>query len=352
MVSNRFDQQPPPVNIGEIARLAGVSRSTVSYALSGKRPISDRTRQRIQQVIEDRGFQPNASARALAHGRTRTLGLVFPTVSRRYTDMQLDFINSVVDAAAAHDHDILLSRSDGEGDDSFRRLVGERRVDGALLMEIRAPDSRVEPLVRSGFPFVSMGRTENTDTATLSWVDLDFAELTAACVRHLGRLGHRHLALVGRPRELYDAGYVPALRGRTGFLRATSELGLTGEVHHCGDDAASGQAVVARLLGRDPRTTAVVTLNEAALVGLYRGLALAGRSVPGDFSVTGVAAARWAEAVTPMMTGADVPSDLMGRLAVELLLERLDAPAAAPRQHLLTPSLTPRASTGPAPDRN
>jgi DNA-binding LacI/PurR family transcriptional regulator len=350
VVSNRFDQQPPPVNIGEIARLAGVSRSTVSYALSGKRRISDRTRQRIQRVIEDRGFQPNASARALAHGRTRTLGLVFPTVSRRYTDMQLDFINSVVDAAAAHDHDILLSRSDGDGDGSFRRLVGERRVDGALLMEIRAPDSRVERLVRSGFPFVSMGHTEHTDQ--LSWVDLDFAELTAACVRHLGRLGHRHLALVGRPRELFDAGYVPAHQGRAGFLRAVGELGLTGEVHHCGDDAASGQAVVARLLDRDPRTTAVVTLNEAALVGLYRGLGLAGRSVPGDFSVTGVAAARWAEAVTPMMTGADVPSGLMGRLAVELLLERLDAPAAAPRQHLLTPPLTPRASTGPAPHRN
>ncbi|MEU1805578.1 LacI family DNA-binding transcriptional regulator [Streptomyces sp. NPDC019937] len=350
MVSNRFDQQPPPVNIGEIARLAGVSRSTVSYALSGKRPISDRTRQRIQQVIEDRGFQPNASARALAHGRTRTLGLVFPTVSRRYTDMQLDFINSVVDAAAAHDHDILLSRSDGDGDDSFRRLVGERRVDGALLMEIRSPDSRVERLVRSGFPFVSMGHTEHTDQ--LSWVDLDFAELTAACVRHLGRLGHRHIALVGRPRELYDAGYVPAHRGQDGFLRAVRELGLTGEVHHCGDDAASGQAVVARLLDRDPRTTAIVTLNEAALVGLYRGLGLAGRSVPGDFSVTGVAAARWAEAVTPMMTGADVPSDLMGRLAVDLLLERLDDPAAAPRQHLLAPPLTPRASTGPAPHRN
>lgn len=350
MVSNRFDQQSPPVNIGEIARLAGVSRSTVSYALSGKRPISDRTRQRIQRVIEDRGFQPNASARALAHGRTRTLGLVFPTVSRRYTDMQLDFINSVVDAAAAHDHDILLSRSDGDGDDSFRRLVGERRVDGALLMEIRAPDARLEPLVDSGFPFVSMGHTAHTDT--LSWVDLDFAELTAACVAHLGRLGHRHLALVGRPRELFDAGYVPAHQGRTGFLRAVRELGLTGEVHHCGDDAASGQAVVARLLDRDPHTTAVVTLNEAALVGLYRGLGLAGRSVPGDFSVTGVAAARWAEAVTPMMTGADVPSDLMGRLAVELLLERLDAPAAAPRQHLLTPPLTPRASTGPAPHRN
>ncbi|WP_225858921.1 LacI family DNA-binding transcriptional regulator [Streptomyces albicerus] len=336
--------------MGEIARLAGVSRSTVSYALSGKRPISERTRLRIQEVIDEHGFLPNASARALAHGRTRTLGLVFPTAGRRYTDMQLDFINGVVDAAAAHDHDVLLSRSGDDEDASFRRLVGERRVDGAILMEIRLEDSRVERLRGTGFPFVTMGRPGRAEG--LPWVDMDFEELTARCVRHLAGLGHRHLALVSRPRELFTTGYEVAHRALAGFRTAVEAAGLVGEIHHCGDDAASGEAVVREILDHDPRTTALVALNEAALVGLYRGLAAAGRSVPGDFSVTGIAAARWAESVTPMMTGADVPSDVMGRLAVDLLLDRLADPATTPRQHLLAPDLTARASTGPAPTRS
>src|SRR3954454_17631872 len=91
-LSNRFEKAPPPVNIGEVARRAKVSRSTVSYALSGKRPVSEATRQRIQQVIDEMGYQPNASARALARGETKTLGLVFPPAGSHYTDMQLDFI--------------------------------------------------------------------------------------------------------------------------------------------------------------------------------------------------------------------------------------------------------------------
>ncbi len=97
------------MNIGEIARRAGVSRSTVSYALSGKRPVSAATVRRINDVIAELGYRPNASARALAEGRTRTLGLVIPPASPRLTDVQLGFVASVVEAAAAHDHDVLLS---------------------------------------------------------------------------------------------------------------------------------------------------------------------------------------------------------------------------------------------------
>jgi DNA-binding LacI/PurR family transcriptional regulator len=84
------------MNIGEIARRAGVSRSTVSYALSGKRTVSEATRRRIQEVIDELDFRPNASARALKEGRTRTLGLVIPPAQRRLTDMQLGFVASVV----------------------------------------------------------------------------------------------------------------------------------------------------------------------------------------------------------------------------------------------------------------
>ncbi|MET9831560.1 LacI family DNA-binding transcriptional regulator [Streptomyces sp. NPDC006385] len=334
------------MNIGEIARRAGVSRSTVSYALSGKRPVSEDTRRKIQQVVDELGYRPSASARALANGRTSTIGLVFPPAGNHYTGMQLDFIGSVVEAAAVYDYDVLLSPSGVDSDRSFQRLLGERRVDGAILMEIRLEDDRVDHLAVLDFPAVAIGRTAHPEGRW--WVGLDHTALAEACVHHLADLGHRRVAFVNRPEQLLRAGYESAHRGLDGFTKAAAERGLTVRTYCCGDDAASGQACVARILHDDPETTALVTLNEAALGGLYRGLARAGRHVPRDFSVTGVVASRWAETVTPQLTAADVPAAEMGRLAVELLVERLDHPAAPPRHHLLTPPISLRASTGPA----
>src|SRR6185437_13737912 len=145
------------MNIGEIARRSGVARSTVSYALSGKRTVSEATRQRIQAVIDELDYRPNASARALKEGRTRTLGLVIPPASQRLTDMQLGFVASVGEAAARHDLDVLLSPSGGDHDRSFERIVTGRRVDGVVLMEIRMEDARVARLQQTGIPFVTIG---------------------------------------------------------------------------------------------------------------------------------------------------------------------------------------------------
>ncbi|KND33547.1 LacI family DNA-binding transcriptional regulator [Streptomyces acidiscabies] len=334
------------MNIGEIARRAGVSRSTVSYALSGKRPVSDDTRRKIQRVIDELGYRPNASARALANGRTNTIGLVFPPAGDHYTGMQLDFIGSVVEAAASYDYDVLLSPSGVDSDRSFQRLLGERRVDGAILMEIRLQDDRVDHLAALDFPAVTIGRVARPETTW--WVGVDHTALAAACVHHLADLGHRRIALVNRPSQLLRAGYESAHRGLDGFTKAAAERGLAVRAYTCGDDAAAGQACVERMLYDDPDTTGLVTLNEASLGGIYRGLAQSGRHVPRDFSVTGVVAARWAETVTPQLTAADVPAEEMGRRAVDLLVERLDQPGTPPRHHLLTPPISLRASTGPA----
>src|SRR5689334_8466324 len=195
------------MNIGEIARRAGVSRSTVSYALSGKRTVSEATRRRIQEVIDELDFRPNASARALREGRTHTLGLVIPPAHRRLTDMQLGFVASVVEAAARADLDVLLSPSGGDHDRSFERILAGRRVDGVILMEIRLEDDRVTRIRQSELPFVTIGRT--SDRYGMSWVDVDYAGLIAKCVSHLADLGHRQVALVNRSAELLAAGYGP-----------------------------------------------------------------------------------------------------------------------------------------------
>jgi DNA-binding LacI/PurR family transcriptional regulator len=332
------------VNIGEIAKRAGVSRSTVSYALSGKRPVSAATVRRINEVIAELGYRPNASARALAEGRTRTLGLVIPPASRRLTDVQLGFVASVVEAAAGHDLDVLLSPSGGDHDRSFERIVTGRRVDGVILMEILLDDPRVDRLAHGALPFVSIGHVEHPGASW--WVDVDYATLVRRCVQHLADLGHQHVVLINRSAELVAAGYGPALRATTGFQEAVDQRGLSGHAVCCADEPAAGTACFEDVRARWPEVTAAVTINEAALPGLQRGLHHAGLAVPRDFSVTGVIANRLAEDFHPPLTAADVPAEEMARLAMDLLVEQMASPDATPRFALLEPPISLRSSTG------
>jgi DNA-binding LacI/PurR family transcriptional regulator len=335
------------VNIGEIARRAGVSRSTVSYVISGKRPVSDATRKRIERVIDELDYRPSATARALAEGRTRTLALVVPPVRRRMSDIQLTFVASIVEAAARRDLDVLLSPSGGDHDRSFERVVSSRRADGVILMEITLDDARVARLQESTTPFVTIGRVADPEATT--WVDVDFEGLVSRCVHHLADLGHRHVALINRPPELLAAGYGPAHRALDGFRTAVAERGLDGESVPCDDDRLGAERVVLELLIARPEITALVAVNEAALVGIQHALEGLGRVVPRDFSVVAVAAGQWAEAYRPSLTTADVPAVQMGAEAVELLCERIADPGLAHRHVLVAPAISLRDSSGPAP---
>jgi DNA-binding LacI/PurR family transcriptional regulator len=329
------------VNIGEVARLAGVSRSTVSYVLSGKRQVTEATRQRVMRVIDEVGYRPNAVARALAHGATRTLGLVIPPLQHRLNSEQLQFVGAVADAAADHDYDILLSPSGGDRERAFDKLVGERRVDGILLMETRQHDDRARKLVASGFPFVTIGRTGSDDHA---WVDLDYSGLVTEGMRRLHALGHRHVALVNRPRELLDRGYGPAVRALDAFEKARAELGMAGPALCCDDAQAAAHWCVDQIYTDDPQVTAILTINEQALGGVLFALRERGWLVPDDVSVLAVASARVATSVYPQVSAAEVPAEQMGRHAVETLL-RLIADPSGPLAHiLLSPAFEDRGS--------
>lgn len=276
--------------------------------------------------------------------RTRALGLVFPPAGERYTEQMLDFVGRVAEAAQVYDYDLLLTTGGQAGDPPFQRLLAGDRVDGVILMEIKLTDSRVDHLTKLDFPFVSMGRP-GIDAAW--WVGLDFVALGRNCVRHLADLGHRTIAFVNRSEEFFESGYESAHRGLEGFEQGVEELGLTGHAYFCGDDFAAGEACLEGILRDDPAITAVATLSEASVGGLYRGLTRAGRVVPRDFSVVALTAGPSVTDTLPL-TAAEEPVDEMSRIAVELMMERLDAPAAPPRNVLLRPLISIRSSTGPS----
>lgn len=279
-------------------------------------------------------------------GGTHTLGLLYPPAGPRhdYTTMQLAFVGGVAEAAAQQGYDLLLAPAGAHDDPSFLRMIDDRRVDGVIVMEIRREDDRVEHLAEAGFPYVAIGRNHRADAA--GWVDLDFAGLAGGCVQHLADLGHRSIAFVNRSEQLFNSGYGFARLGDEGYTEAMKKLLLTPHAYLCGDDLASGEEVVERILSEEPATTSLVAMNEAALEGVYRGLTRHGRSVPRDFSVVGVAASPWAEQVNPPLTAAEIPAKEMSRVAVDLMTRRLRSPDSPPRHVLLKPLITLRGSTG------
>ncbi|MFD5087921.1 LacI family DNA-binding transcriptional regulator [Kitasatospora sp. NPDC058406] len=302
-----------------------------------------------------RATTPDAHLRggAADGGATRTLALLFPPSGAQgdYPPVQLAFIGGVAETATTYGYDLLLTPCKSGQDPSFRRMASERRVDGVIIMEVRREDDRIEYLIDTAFPFVAIGRNRRTDA--VGWVDLDFAGLAGGCVQHLIDLGHSNIAFVNKSEQIFNSAYGYARLCSEGYTEAMTERALTPRAYPCGDDVPAGEDVVARILLDDPGTTSMVVTNEAALEGIYRGLTRHGRSVPRDFSVVGVAASRWAEQVSPPLTASEIPAKEMSRIAVDLMMERLTVPTAAPRHVLLKPLITLRASTAPcrsAPD--
>ncbi len=335
------------MNIGEVARQAGVSRSTVSYVLSGKRQIGERTRARVLAIIDEAGYRPSATARALAHGSTRTLALVVPRLHHRLNIEILQFVGAIAEAAAEHGFDTLISTSGaGQREDVFARMVGERRVDGVILMETLLPDARVELLMGRQFPFVTIGRAGHDDEH--DWVDTDYGGLVSEAVSTLAEKGHRRIALVNRPREMMDLGYCLSLHARSAFEQTCERLGLHGVMVCCEEDDDAGKACLDEILIIDPNVTGIVSVNDRSLASLLESLHERQLSVPGDVSVIAVAADRVATRTAPPVTAADVPAARLATTAVDTLLTRIGSPESDPVRQLFRTPFTDRGSVARA----
>jgi DNA-binding LacI/PurR family transcriptional regulator len=330
----------------DIARQAGVSPATVSAFLSGKRPVSLATRARLEAAINMHGYRANAAARALAHGRTSTIGLLIPPQGSSLSSFAVEFIPCVVQEAQAADYDVLVSTSLEERQ-VFARLIEEQRVDGVIRLEVSLEDQRVDRLQAAGVPFVTVGRTAHTDGYT--WVDIDFEALARAFVRHLADLRHRHIVLFNTEEELYARGFGPARRAQDGFFQACEELGVAGRVVYSEVNPESGLRVTQDLLSDGSEFTAIAVINDHALWGIYQALASAGRRIPQDVSIIALADSRWPEALSPRLTAAHHPVEEMAAEAVRFLVRLLEDRAHPPVSRLLKLPIILRESTAAAP---
>ncbi|MEU0132741.1 LacI family DNA-binding transcriptional regulator [Streptomyces sp. NPDC006296] len=333
------------VTLAEVARHAGVSASTVSYVLSGKRSISAPTRERVEQSIRQLGYHPNAGARALASSRSHVIALMVPLRTDMYVPVMMEIAMAVATTARTHGYDVLLLTGE-EGPAAVRRIAGSSLADAMILMDVELHDQRMPLLRESGRTAVLIGLP--ADTSGLTCVDLDFEATGALCVEHLAGLGHREVAVIGEAAAVYERHTGFAERTVDGVRAAARNAGTRILHRPCEGGYAATAATLARVFDERPGTTGVIVQNEAAVEPLLNLLQQQGRAVPEDVSVVAVCPDQVATQASVRLTSVAIPAQEMGRRAVEQVMAKLGG-RSTDEVDLLEPVLTVRASSGPAP---
>jgi len=331
--------------LADVARHAGVAASTVSYVLSGKRSVSEETRDRVRRSIEVLDYHPHAGARALASSRSNVLALVVPLRSDMYVPVMMEIAVCVVTKAREFGYDVLLLTND-EGADGIRRVGSSSRADAVILTDIGMEDDRIATVRTAGVDAVLIGVP--ADPAGLDCVDLDFAEAGRLCVAHLAGLGHRTVAFIGEAEGVYRRriGFAERTLGGTRAGAAAAGVDL---VHRpCGGSFEAAAGVLARVLEERPGTTGLIVQNEAIIPPLLSLLRTYGRTVPEDMSIVALCPDQVAEQTAPKLTSVTMPAAELGTRAVEMLMRRMAGDGTSEVQ-LIPPSLTVRGSTAAAP---
>jgi DNA-binding LacI/PurR family transcriptional regulator len=350
LISMLAPKKPKKATRADVARLAEVSESTVSYALTGVRPISDDTRERIEAAMKQLGYVPNAMAQALASKKSGLLALLFPVGERGFGETDFEYVEAATQAAAEDGYQLLLWPNAVEDVESLRKIVAQGLVEGVILMEVRSDDPRVAVLEESGTPFCLIGRTDHSDD--LTFVDADFSQWGPMALHHLVDLGHRSIAVLSVTNQLIDVGYGPVVRTETSLTETANRLGVSIEFRHVAPTIRAGREAFDELLTHNPELTALIGFNEPALIGALEVAASRGIRVPADMSMLTLGISDVAANMTvPAQTTVGVEGRELGRMAAQYLIARLNGDRKSVLQHLSAPHLQDRGSTASAPQR-
>lgn len=274
-------------NIKDVAKRAGVSISTVSYVMSGKRSVRQETKCKVMRAARDLGYFPNAGARMLRGERTNILALSSPM--HKYTDYTnySAFFFAVAQRAKHYGYDLLLLMGEDETED-LMRMGDSGLVDGILLLDVTLEDPRIACAKSCRVPMVSIGVP--ADTSNLYCVDLDFELMGRWAVRRAYELGHRHVLFLGDREAAYDNGSNFVIRLRDSVFAAASEYGIA--VDFCvsrGGSAAEVRESLNRVFAAARTPTAIFgqcNLGELGQVAEY--LREHGLRIPEDVSLLAI----------------------------------------------------------------
>jgi LacI family transcriptional regulator len=303
--------------INDVARIAGVSKKTVSRVINRSPLLNAETRAKVEKVIEELGYVPNPQARALALRRNFLIGLIHDNPNAQ---MVLGVQTGILEAIRDTDFALVVRPVDRGSPtmlEDIRDFLERQRLFGVMLLPpISENDALAQVCREAGARYVRMGSAQLDDEAHM--VASNDREAVAAATRHLIEAGHRRIGLVQGPH-----GFRSAFERRAGFEMAMEEAGLKVPRSLVADGTyrfESGVAAGDRLLDVTPRPTAIVSSNDEMAAGVVHAARQRGLTVPDDLSIVGFDDTATASHMWPPLTTVRWPIIPMGRAAAAKLL--------------------------------
>jgi len=329
------------VTIRDVAKVAGVSATTVSRVYNHGELVTEGTRERVRAVAKRMGYRPNVTAQSLSHGRTRTVGLILPAPHGEFFSEIIRGIDEVTQAA---DHFLLISSSHYSLSDNKAALHALRgRVDGLLVMttHVDAQQALLEDLAVD-VPVVFINSP--VGNASCNAFEIQNRGGAYAATTHLIERGHECIGIIVGPPDSHD------VRERVaGYRAALSEAGHDPDAQPviAGDfTQASGFAAGHKILSLNPMPDAFFACNDYMAIGAMAALQKAGVRIPGDMGIAGFDDIPSARYNTPALTTVRVPVYDLGRQSAERLMALLQADGSpAPARCMLPSELVVRSST-------
>jgi LacI family transcriptional regulator len=302
--------------MSDVARLAGVGTMTVSRVLSGTVPVSADTAQRVQTAIDQLNYRPNELARAFRGQRSRSIGLILPYL---YDPFFANCAHAVTTIAKEHGYSVIITTSNEDPDVESVEVeqMMQRHVDGLVIIPARTRQSRLTRALFGKTPVVAFDRPVD-DPA----MDVVLVQNTAGArrmVEHLMEHGHQRIAFMGLSRAVFtiNARFL-------GYRRALQDAGLQEDAFFGCESQEDTLRVVQEKLHGPNAPTAILTSNTLATRYVLSALLHLGVRMPGDLAFAGFDDFDMAEFTSPSLTVVRQPAQEMGRVATNLLFDRID----------------------------
>ncbi|PTM59648.1 LacI family DNA-binding transcriptional regulator [Desmospora activa] len=302
--------------IKDVAKLAGVSISTVSLALNNQPHVRAETKEKVLAAARRLNYQPNGIARDLKLSKTETIGLILPDLAGPFYS---ELIRGIQDFTTANHYDVVAMSAIGERPKSIR-YIQEKRTDGMIIMSQQIDATLIRQAARPDFPIVLLNREVSSNHVTSVMIDNRKAAYEA--VQLMIRQGYSEIAYLGGPEDASDN------RNRFyGYQASLHEAGRTVEPKWClqGDfTKEGGYGAAKRLLAEGMLPQAIFAANDEMAIGLIEGLQQGGIGIPEEMAVVGFDDIQLASYIRPTLTTVRQPMYQLGSTAAKLLFRLLD----------------------------
>jgi DNA-binding LacI/PurR family transcriptional regulator len=329
--------------IRDVAKLAGVSVATVSRILNDKPDVSEETRQKVLDVIAELSYARSTQWKQITSGKTKVISLHYPYKLAISNQISLHFITGVTTACEERGYSLhLVTQSLDEN--SLLDFYRTNQSDGVILMEIRMEDWRVNLLRQHHLPFVMIGRCENNEG--LNYVDFDFESAVTVAVDHLVDLGHQNIGFISVVPDPELNHYSPSVRALEGYEKVSAQYNIPELYAQANNGLENVKFATLNLMKQHPEITALVSVFDTAVAGIFSAVKSLGLRIPEDISVVGLADEHGAELTSPSLTALQFPALSMGYEAAKIMINELEKSTKSSKQILFSPKLVIRFSTG------